>query len=138
MSMFTTFILLLALAGGLALWRFIWRRLGRFQSLVVLKGTPKPSRTRGEIHRELWEQKGALDRADQAVMEVGAWQDAAVQDTRQVVNDLLDAITAQRHLPDPPCEVEPPAAGPVPVRSVSMFASITPMAAGPVNRRGGR
>lgn len=119
MSMFQTLIALLVLAGCVALWRFIRRRFGRFQALVILKNTPKPTRTRGEIDRELWDQKGALDRAIEATAAATVAQHQAAT-----------AAHTARDLPDPPCEVEPPAAytkGPSP----SMVAA-TRAATGPV------
>lgn len=115
MSMFQTLIALLILAGGVAIWRFIRRRFGRLHALVILKDTPKPTRTRGEIDRELWEQKGALDRASQAVLEIQPSIDLAGK-----------PIPAPRDLPDPPCEVEPPAA---PTKNPAMLAATGPVKA---------
>jgi HAMP domain-containing protein len=113
--MFQTLIALLVMAGGVALWRFLRRRLGRLEALVILKDTPKLSRTRGEIDRELWDQKAALDRASQAVLEVQPSIDLAGK-----------PIPAQRDLPDPPSEVEPPAA---PTKSSAMLAATGPVKA---------
>lgn len=96
---------------------FLWRRLqrwGRFQALVVLKNSRESTRTRGEIDRELWDQKAALERASQAALEVEPCIDLGVK-----------PVPAPRILPDPPCEVEPPEVAAGPVRSASMIANPT-------------
>lgn len=92
------FILILAglvLAAGAARWliRHAWGPLKG----VTVEFTPSHSRrTDGEINRELWEQKGALDHAVKATVK------ASIHPGK-----YASVGTYPREIPAAPCEVEP-------------------------------
>lgn len=73
---------------------FIRDRWGSLKGVAVQIGNPTPARTRGEVDRQLWEQKSALDRAKAAAAAPVAQPQAST------------AIPATWHAPDAPCEVE--------------------------------
>lgn len=85
----------LVLAAGAARW-LIRRTWGPLKGVTV-EITPSPTRrTSGEIHRELWEQKGTLDRAVQATAKA------------RIHSAKYAAVgTYPREVPAAPCEVEP-------------------------------
>ncbi|MDP1832610.1 MAG: hypothetical protein Q8K67_11170 [Geothrix sp.] len=91
MSIGDVLIVLTILVFAALITRFIRGRWGRFVGVGIFinAGESGPRRTPGEIHRELWEQKGTLDKA------------VADCARARVTNH------ASWHAPDAPCEVEP-------------------------------
>lgn len=85
----------LAVAAGVARW-LIRRAWGPLKGVCVELTPTTSRRTAGEVHQELWEQKGTLDRAIQATTKATIHQ-----------SKFAAVGTYPREIPSAPCEVEP-------------------------------
>ncbi len=114
MSFFDVLITLLILAGLVQTGRLIKRAWGDLRKVSVRFEPTTKRRTPGEVNRELWRQKTALDEARTAAKEAATWPPRGTPLEVQITPELWAKwsglggvpVSTARHLPDPPSECE--------------------------------